>query len=491
MISQDFGIRSRASVSPRSISPKSSSCPYDRFTSDDIDSKNRVPPQRGCTKFLRYIFVFLLGSLFGWTVLRSSTSSTVSLTVSLTAQTVPSSEKGVRYKGGNVNLKPGDYKDFTNKAATSMNCIMISPRLGRPWVDPGRYCFAEEPYVHDSSSDHIWSGFIGIGPSRTGSTALFESLGKHPNIQLGDPGRNDQQCCAGSELYFFERDDMLMKGLDYYKNFFGPRRSGVIIAGEKTPRYSDNPLVPYRIRSALGPDVKLIFTIRNPMEAAISLWKMRMARRDESLQMGFVEYMKQLLHQQISYDKCISTKVHTALEKFSSFSNFSINFFDTFRLFGFTWKQAEQLDEAAYPCWARLDKIPLEEMHEVEEEKKLIDSQGISDIMDERMQHYFMRDNLVRWKLVFGKKQILCVWYDELRVYGRDVLNKVAEFLGVDTFPADFKMDFGTSSVSEIIKELKKENRSEYNRYCRILKTRNQRINEICPRMFDDVFKWC
>jgi len=507
----DSRVRSRLNSAP-----KSNATP--RSTQDLIypkaEDKKKLQPVWQKDTYLRFLTVFFLGCLFGWKVLGSPTESPA--TESTAAGKSPASGRSSAVEITPIAevsladdiMKPGigksrslDKKVIALRANGNENpgklqvpegrfhCVVISPRWGRPWVEPGGYCFAEEPYVYDPDTKDIWAGFIGIGPARTGTTVLFNALGSHPEIQLGDPALNEQTCCEGSELYFFERDDMLLNGMEYYKRFFGPRQSGVRIAGEKTPRYSDNPLVPYRVRAALGPKVKLIFTIRNPMEAVISLWRMRMSNRGNDSQVGFETYIAQLLSQQTAYDHCTNDKVKRALHKHGALApGYSMGLFEAFRFLGLTWKQAQRLDELAYPCWAQLDKIRLEEM---QEQDVLMDTGGIAGIMDERLQHYFMRDNLQRWTNIFGKDQILCVWNDELKNNGKEVLNKVAEFLGVANFPAEFNLKPINSSTPATIEKLKVEIGKQYRYYCNVLRTRNKRINQLCPRMFDDSFKWC
>jgi len=89
-----------------------------------------------------------------------------------------------------------------------------------------------------------------------------------------------------------------MNGLDFYKGFFAPRGPNVRIAGEKTPKYSSHPLVPYRIRALLGPQVKFIFTLRDPLEALLSLYHIRHGNDNKTVS----EYFKELFKTQRRYD---------------------------------------------------------------------------------------------------------------------------------------------------------------------------------------------
>jgi len=163
-----------------------------------------------------------------------------------------------------------------------------------------RICIEESP-PPAANSREVWAEFIGIGPARSGSSALLWMLKEHPHIQVGDPGLQNIDCCPGSELYFFSKDQLFEKGLEFYKGFFAPRKPNVKIAGEKTPKYSSHPLVPYRIRALLGPKVKLIFTIRDPLEALLSLYRIR--HREDGEPIGV--YFRELLRIQKVYDKCV------------------------------------------------------------------------------------------------------------------------------------------------------------------------------------------
>ena len=107
--------------------------------------------------------------------------------------------------------------------------------------------------------------FLIAGACRFGTTFLYEVLDEHPDVFMAKP-RNP-------EPKFFLVDEELQKGLKYYSEKYfstGDRRTTM---GEKSSNYLENPHVAGRIR-ALLPDVKLLFTLRNPIERAFSnyLW---------------------------------------------------------------------------------------------------------------------------------------------------------------------------------------------------------------------------
>lgn len=101
--------------------------------------------------------------------------------------------------------------------------------------------------------------FLLLGAARCGTTSLFRYLQQHPQIL---PSRN-------KELHFF--DLQFESGSAWYGKHFFPStlRGERYIVGEATPYYLFHPLVPARVRAAL-PNVRLIVTLREPAERAVS-----------------------------------------------------------------------------------------------------------------------------------------------------------------------------------------------------------------------------
>ncbi len=100
--------------------------------------------------------------------------------------------------------------------------------------------------------------FVYIGPSKAGSTWLHEVLIRHPQVFMTD----------AKDLYFFDR--YFDRGVDWYSGHFrqaGPEHE---VVGEVCQEYLSSELAPARIRSVLGPDVRLMVTLRDPVARAFS-----------------------------------------------------------------------------------------------------------------------------------------------------------------------------------------------------------------------------
>lgn len=99
-----------------------------------------------------------------------------------------------------------------------------------------------------------------IGAPKAGTTSLHHYLHQHPEIFMS----------PRKELNFFTFPEP-PESLDDYKRHFLPSAA---VRGEASPSYSQHPRftgVPERI-SAVLPDVKLIYVVRDPVERLVSQW---------------------------------------------------------------------------------------------------------------------------------------------------------------------------------------------------------------------------
>jgi Sulfotransferase domain len=109
-------------------------------------------------------------------------------------------------------------------------------------------------------ADHQLPNFLHLGPGKTGSTWLHETLMLHPEVYLTE----------AKDLYFFSR--YYDRGLTWYHKQFQNARPGQHIIGEASPDYLTCAEAPHRIRACLGPDVRLMVTLRDPAARAFSAY---------------------------------------------------------------------------------------------------------------------------------------------------------------------------------------------------------------------------
>ena len=99
--------------------------------------------------------------------------------------------------------------------------------------------------------------FLIFGTQKAGTTWLARRLEEHPDIFL----------TAEKELHFFNH--RFDRGLAWYETHFEERRDEKM-AGEATPGYLNSSDAPERIKTVLGADVKLIASLRHPVDRAYS-----------------------------------------------------------------------------------------------------------------------------------------------------------------------------------------------------------------------------
>lgn len=102
-----------------------------------------------------------------------------------------------------------------------------------------------------------------IGVQKSGTTSLFDVLGEHPDIYAPFQVK---------DLPFFTNDQFYQKGAEFYDRVFDRWNGEAIIAG------SDVNIAHFAASSAeriyrLRPQMKLIMTVRNPVDRAFSGYK--------------------------------------------------------------------------------------------------------------------------------------------------------------------------------------------------------------------------
>lgn len=115
--------------------------------------------------------------------------------------------------------------------------------------------------------------FICVGAEKAGTTPLFRLLSQHRNVYMPPM----------KETHFFTQE-FDRKTLAFYESFWFKGHRGQKAIGESTPEYMRFPEVPGRLRDSLGPDLKLIFCLRDPVKRAFSQYHLhcRLLEEDQS-----------------------------------------------------------------------------------------------------------------------------------------------------------------------------------------------------------------
>ncbi|HUZ55980.1 MAG TPA: sulfotransferase domain-containing protein [Streptosporangiaceae bacterium] len=126
--------------------------------------------------------------------------------------------------------------------------------------------------------------FVVIGAKRGGTTSLYNYLLEHPSIRALFPGR---QHIKGIHYY----DSNYPRGLRWYRSHFPVQAGGhhltrpdlsPAIAGEASPYYLFHPLAAERLASDY-PDVRIIVSLRDPIDRAYSHYKEALYHDRETL----------------------------------------------------------------------------------------------------------------------------------------------------------------------------------------------------------------
>ena len=123
--------------------------------------------------------------------------------------------------------------------------------------------------------------FLGIGAQKCGTTWLYDTLAKHPEISFP----------AGKEVHYWDRPESL--SLEAYSNFFSDLS---LINGEITPAYGFLPVERIKMIYDNFPELRLIYFIRNPIDRAWSSARMALMRsemlNEEASDQWFIDHFK-------------------------------------------------------------------------------------------------------------------------------------------------------------------------------------------------------
>jgi Sulfotransferase family len=156
-------------------------------------------------------------------------------------------------------------------------------RLSRKAENGDRLLFAKR-YALQS----LRPTFLGIGSMRCGSTWLYEVLKCHPDVQMS----------SAKEMDFFFMPQMLQYDFDWYTAHFKPANGDEpkAIRGEISPRYAR--LKPWHVRqiAKLMPDLRIILTVRHPIERVWSqtLFDFGRLQRRDVRKVTLLEFLRQL-----------------------------------------------------------------------------------------------------------------------------------------------------------------------------------------------------
>lgn len=117
---------------------------------------------------------------------------------------------------------------------------------------------------------HVPISFALVGAQKAATSTLYHSLVEHPEV-VGGPEK---------EMRFFTRERLDWDNPDYAEYARAGVDDQAHVAGDATPDYTIWPHAMERMRR-YNPEMRILFSARDPIERAMSQWSMQRAR-DES-----------------------------------------------------------------------------------------------------------------------------------------------------------------------------------------------------------------
>jgi sulfotransferase family protein len=149
--------------------------------------------------------------------------------------------------------------------------MIFDPRYGQSMVDEDELCRCgsgkryRDCHGGPASAAPERIGFVIAGAQKSGTSAIFHYLHRHPQVCLH----------RDKELHFFDRDRFFKHGIpDYsrYRALLDPASSHTLL-GDATPSYMYWEPAPRRIWH-YNATMKFIIVLRNPVTRAYSHWNM-------------------------------------------------------------------------------------------------------------------------------------------------------------------------------------------------------------------------
>ena len=122
--------------------------------------------------------------------------------------------------------------------------------------------------------------FIVFGTRKAGTTSIYHYLAQHPEVYMSS--------LKGTRYFMYDPDNpeegenLPVRSLEQYSSFFAESaREGIAAVGEVSPSYMHSETAARRIQETL-PNVKLVASLRNPVDKVYSQFQMDMRRLPKS-----------------------------------------------------------------------------------------------------------------------------------------------------------------------------------------------------------------
>jgi hypothetical protein len=174
--------------------------------------------------------------------------------------------------------RSGDRVEFYKRAIH----YRLRQRLPRPAYQAavGRYNAMRTLTRRHPGRGRMLPDFVIIGAAKAGTTSLYGWLSEHPFVAPA----------TTKEVHYFDYN--YFRGVDWYREHFPLERERgrfaqqhgrPFLTGEASPSYISHYWAPERLAQRL-PDVKLLVTLRNPVDRAYSQFQMSRREQEEPLE---------------------------------------------------------------------------------------------------------------------------------------------------------------------------------------------------------------